>query len=69
MVACREERLDFYRQNDIGFVARPPHGLGGYVRAGRFKKASNMNYCLEVSRQMESIMQACSLLLLWLAHC
>lgn len=55
---CREERLEFYRQHDIGFVARPPHGQGGYVREGRFKKASNMNYCLEVSRQVENIMQA-----------
>lgn len=54
---CREERLEFYRQHDIGFVARPPHGKAGFVRAGRFKKASNMNYCLEISRQVETIMQ------------
>ena len=38
------------------------------MRAGRFKKASNMNYCLEVSRQTENIMQACFLLPPWLAH-
>lgn len=55
---CREKRLAFYRQHDIGFVARPPHGKAGFVRAGRFKKASNMNYSLEVSRQVENIMQA-----------
>ena len=54
---CREERLGFYRQHDIGFVARPPHGKAGFVRAGRFKKASNMNYCLEVSRRVETLMQ------------
>ncbi len=53
---CREERLEFYRQHDIGFVARPPHGKAGFLRAGRFKKASNMNYCLEISRQVETIM-------------
>jgi hypothetical protein len=53
---AREERLEFYRQHGIGFVARPPHGHGGFVRAGRFKKASNMNYCLDVSRRVELLM-------------
>ncbi len=53
---CREERIEFYRAHDIGYVARPPHGRAGFERRGRFKKASNMNYCLEVSRQVETIM-------------
>lgn len=37
-------------------MARPPHGKAGFVRAGRFKKASNMNYCLDVSRRVELLM-------------
>ena len=52
----REERLEFYRAHSIGFVARPPHGAGGFERAGRFKKASNMNYCLDISRRVEQLM-------------
>ena len=56
-IQCREKRLEFYRQHDIGFVARPPHGKAEFLRAGRFKKASNMNYSLEISRQVENIMQ------------
>ena len=38
----RKRRLAFYARNKIGWVARPPDGEGGFVRAGRFKKASNM---------------------------
>ena len=55
---CREERLQFYHLHNVAFVARPPHGKGGYLRLGRFKKASNMNYCLDISRQVETLMQA-----------
>ena len=55
---CREERLQFYHLHNVAFVARPPHGKGGYLRHGRFKKASNMNYCLNISRQVETLMQA-----------
>ena len=55
---CREERLQFYHLHNVAFVARPPHGKGGYLRHGRFKKASNMNYCLDISRQVETLMQA-----------
>ena len=52
----REKRIAFYADHNIGWVARPPHSSGcdadgkdGYKRAGRFKKASNMNYGLQVS--------------------
>lgn len=38
----RKRRIAFYMRNKIGFVARPPDGHEGYVRRGRFKKASNM---------------------------
>jgi cellulose synthase/poly-beta-1,6-N-acetylglucosamine synthase-like glycosyltransferase len=56
----RSARLAFYEANGIGWVARPPDGepsVSGdgttYVRAGRFKKASNMNYALALSRKAE----------------
>ncbi|KAF5353817.1 hypothetical protein D9758_010571 [Tetrapyrgos nigripes] len=56
----REKRIAFYANHGIGWVARPPHGSDGgveggekFVRAGRFKKASNMNYGLALSLRME----------------
>lgn len=44
--AERDERLAFYANHNIGWVARPKHDSApdGFKRAGRFKKASNMNY-------------------------
>lgn len=41
--AERRSRLDFYRTHDVTYVARPVLG-----RAGLFKKASNMNFALEL---------------------
>ncbi|KAF8154693.1 glycosyl transferase family group 2-domain-containing protein [Crassisporium funariophilum] len=51
----RDERLAFYANHNIGWVARPRHddAPGGYKRAGRFKKASNMNYGLALSLKAE----------------
>ncbi|TFK84669.1 hypothetical protein K466DRAFT_601808 [Polyporus arcularius HHB13444] len=51
----RLERIAFYADHNIGWVARPPHSSApdGYKRAGRFKKASNMNYGLALSLKME----------------
>jgi hypothetical protein len=51
----RAERVAFYADNNIGWVARPPHSGApdGYKRAGRFKKASNMNYGLSLSLKLE----------------
>ncbi|KAI0055571.1 hypothetical protein BV25DRAFT_1833092 [Artomyces pyxidatus] len=56
----RAERLAFYETHGIGWVARPSHGEASatgdgttYLRAGRFKKASNMNYALALSRKLE----------------
>ncbi|KAL4076632.1 glycosyl transferase family group 2-domain-containing protein [Scleroderma yunnanense] len=51
----RLERIDFYADHNIGWVARPPHDSspGGFKRAGRFKKASNMNYGLSLSLKLE----------------
>lgn len=51
------ERRDYYRKNNIGWTARPAHGDNDYNRAGRFKKASNMNFALTLSLRVEDIMQ------------
>ncbi|KAF4985431.1 hypothetical protein FDECE_16561, partial [Fusarium decemcellulare] len=51
-------RREFYHDNHIGWVARPKHnGDEGYVRAGKFKKASNMNFALNVSQKVEAHLQ------------
>lgn len=49
----RRVRTAYYKQNNIGWVARPGHGVGGFIRAGRFKKASNMNFALNISLRVE----------------
>ena len=52
-------RQEYYDQNRIGWVARPKHnpkpaeGEEAFIRAGKFKKASNMNYAMEVSSRVE----------------
>ncbi|KAL2760365.1 hypothetical protein ACRALDRAFT_2095977, partial [Sodiomyces alcalophilus JCM 7366] len=52
-------RRDFYEEHSIGWVARPGHnprpegGERPFLRRGRFKKASNMNYGLMVSNRIE----------------
>jgi hypothetical protein len=48
-----ELRKKFYQQHNIGWVARPPHGKNGFVRGGRFKKASNLNYALDFTLRVE----------------
>ncbi|KIJ67352.1 hypothetical protein HYDPIDRAFT_108074 [Hydnomerulius pinastri MD-312] len=51
----RKERIAFYANHNIGWVARPKHDSApeGFKRAGRFKKASNMNYGLALSLKLE----------------
>lgn len=51
----REERIAFYADHNIGWVARPGHSSApdGFKRAGRFKKASNLNYGLTLSMKLE----------------
>ncbi|KAI9698880.1 MAG: hypothetical protein M1820_007301 [Bogoriella megaspora] len=52
-------RMDFYDEHNIGWVARPKHnpkpaeGERQFLRRGKFKKASNMNYSLWVSNRVE----------------
>ena len=49
----REARILFYADNNIGYTARPKHGSEGFLRRGKFKKASNMNYGLMLSCAVE----------------
>ena len=52
-------RKAFYYDNGIGWVARPKHNSeDGYLRKGKFKKASNMNFALNVSQRVEGYLQA-----------
>lgn len=59
-----DERREYYEQHGIGWVARPKHNLKpsdggqGFIRAGKFKKASNMNYALSVSVRVEDRLAA-----------
>ncbi|KAG9044384.1 hypothetical protein FS842_001486 [Serendipita sp. 407] len=50
-----EERKQYYADHGIGWIARPGHSSApdGFKRAGRFKKASNMNYALKISLKLE----------------
>lgn len=53
-----QARREFYEDNHIGWVARPKHnGDEGYVRNGKFKKASNMNFALNLTQKVEADMQ------------
>ncbi|KAH7090387.1 glycosyl transferase family group 2-domain-containing protein [Paraphoma chrysanthemicola] len=49
----RQARIDFYHDHGIGWTARPKHGEDGFLRRGKFKKASNMNYGLMLSNNVE----------------
>ncbi|KAF2668730.1 hypothetical protein BT63DRAFT_471822 [Microthyrium microscopicum] len=53
----QKERINFYHDNNVGWVSRPKHGEDGYQRKGKFKKASNMNFCLNISCQVEQILR------------
>lgn len=54
-----QARRDFYDEHNIGWVARPKHnpkpvaGETAFIRRGKFKKASNMNYGMLVSARIE----------------
>ena len=57
--ADADARREFYREHNIGWVARPAHspkpefGKNLFLRRGKFKKASNMNYALRTSNLVE----------------
>lgn len=52
-------RREFYEENNIGWVSRPGHnpkpedGAKPFLRRGKFKKASNMNYSMMISNRVE----------------
>ncbi|KAI0206843.1 glycosyl transferase family group 2-domain-containing protein [Astrocystis sublimbata] len=54
-----QARREFYDENNIGWVSRPKHnpnpedGEQPFLRRGKFKKASNMNYAMMVSNRVE----------------
>ncbi|KAB5525520.1 putative glycosyltransferase family 2 protein [Coniochaeta sp. 2T2.1] len=52
-----QRRKEFYHDNNIGWVARPKHNHEGYIRKGKFKKASNMNFALNISQKVEGYLQ------------
>jgi hypothetical protein len=52
-----EKFLRFYENNNIGWVSRPKHNHEGFVRRGKFKKASNMNFALNTSNRVEDVLQ------------
>ncbi|KAF2740977.1 hypothetical protein EJ04DRAFT_539688 [Polyplosphaeria fusca] len=49
----RQARIEFYADHGIGWTARPQHGSDGFIRKGKFKKASNMNFGLMLSNDVE----------------
>lgn len=49
-------RKSFYYNNNMAYVARPGHGVNGFERRGRFKKASNMNFAIQLSLRVEEIL-------------
>lgn len=59
-----QERRGYYEEHSIGWVARPKHnprpaeGETPFIRPGKFKKASNMNYALYVSARVEDRLAA-----------
>ncbi len=55
-VAEQGIRHEYYDNNGIGWVARPGHGTDGYLRKGRFKKASNLNFTCQLSLAVEKMM-------------
>ncbi|EMC94584.1 hypothetical protein BAUCODRAFT_149721 [Baudoinia panamericana UAMH 10762] len=50
----RRARINFYADNCIGWTARPKHNSDGFIRRGKFKKASNMNFGLMLSNNVET---------------
>jgi len=48
-------RINYYEATDVAFVARPwpQSGVPGTERAGRFRKASNLNYALRLADSRE----------------
>jgi len=52
-----QARTEFYADHNIGWTARPGHNVDGFQRKGKFKKASNMNYGMRISNEVEEALQ------------
>ncbi|CDW93833.1 hypothetical protein [Sporisorium scitamineum] len=52
----QQARKEFYQTQGCGWVSRPGHGHNDFVRAGRFKKASNMNFVLDFSYDVQQLL-------------
>lgn len=52
----QQKRRDFYQTQGCGWVSRPGHGHNGFIRAGRFKKASNLNFVLDFSFDVQQLL-------------
>ncbi|KAH6689519.1 glycosyl transferase family group 2-domain-containing protein [Plectosphaerella plurivora] len=64
----RRARIEFYADHSIGWVARPKHGEDGFIRGGKFKKASNMNFALMISCKVEEKLAAIERHEAWSQH-
>ncbi|KAM7197932.1 putative glycosyltransferase [Naviculisporaceae sp. PSN 640] len=64
----RRARIEFYADHSIGWVARPKHGENGFLRRGKFKKASNMNFALMISCKVEDKLAAINRTPDWSQH-
>ncbi|KAI1333718.1 glycosyl transferase family group 2-domain-containing protein [Xylariaceae sp. FL0016] len=66
-----QARREFYEENNIGWVSRPAHkpkpgdGSEPFLRRGKFKKASNMNYAMMVSNRVEDKLMQVERTLSW----
>ncbi|KAJ1022600.1 hypothetical protein NDA16_003589 [Ustilago loliicola] len=52
----QQKRKEFYATQGCGWVSRPGHGRNGFVRAGRFKKAFNLNFVLDFSFDVQQLL-------------
>lgn len=50
-------RKQYYQDHDIAWIARPGHNSDGFLRKGKFKKASNMNFTLNISMRVEELLE------------
>ena len=65
-----QRRKDFYLNQRVGWVARPPHDPKGtgFIRKGKFKKASNMNYAFMISNSVEDKLEYVQRDAAWTQH-
>ena len=47
----------FFHNNNIRWVMRPPHNKNDFIHTGKFKKALNMNYTLNITNSNNWINQ------------